>query len=297
MPVNSRVETTEAGAVASIVEAQPRILSIAYSADTIPLAIVPEGAQLESVKSYFDEYRTKPQRRKGTAALFDLSSFNAHANRFKSQDSALFADPTPNAPKLVAVLNYAPATSTDFGDHRGVYAFPLSDEWLAWGKTNGTQLSQAAFAEFIENRIADIGDPAAAGQTAQDVAALISATYASPSRLLEVSRGLALNVDRQLKQQVSLANGECSFAFSEAHSDASGAPLKVPGAFLITIPVFRGGALYQLPVRLRYRAKDAKVVWFYELYRQDRVFDHAFREACDTAAKETALPLFFGMPE
>lgn len=85
--------------------------------------------------------------------------------------------------------------------------------------------------------------------------------------------------------------------FSEQHQDEKGAPLKVPGAFLLGIQVFKGGALYQVPARLRYRVTNQVVSWSFALYRTDVLFQHAFTEACETAKAQTELPLFVGSPE
>ena len=76
-----------------------------------------------------------------------------------------------------------------------------------------------------------------------------------------------------------------------------GQPLKVPGAFLVGIPVFRGEIGYQLCVRLRYRKSGASLVWIMELWRHEEVFDTAIKEACDMVKKATELPLLVGTPE
>lgn len=261
--------------------------------------ILPAGLEPYSIKELVDEYRTVPERRKGTASLQDLASFVAHANRFKCETSAIFADPTK--PSLVSVLDYHPAGPKNedarHGGHRGLYLFPLSDEWKAWKDLDKKPLGQAEFAEMVETRITDFADPAGAGESAKTLSQLVGCQFASPSRLLELSRGLTVRVGARVQNATNLATGEASMRFESAHSDEAGAPLKVPGAFLIAVPVFRSGAMYQLAARLRYRVQGPSVTWFYELYRPERAFDHAFREACDTAQKETDLPLFVGSAE
>lgn len=47
----------------------------------------------------------------------------------------------------------------------------------------------------------------------------------------------------------------------------------------------------------RYRARSGAISWCYQLYRPEKVFEHAFDEACETAQAETDLPLFMGHPE
>jgi len=71
----------------------------------------------------------------------------------------------------------------------------------------------------------------------------------------------------------------------------------MPGMFVLAIPVFKLGALYRIAARLRYRKMSSGLHFWFDLWRPDRSFDHAFREACVRAQVETNLPLFFGKPE
>jgi uncharacterized protein YfdQ (DUF2303 family) len=277
------------------------------------------GLEAHPIKQFLDPYAERPDRREGTARLEDLDSFIAHAERFKDDSSALFACSARSAPSLTSVLDYheknalefIPATETAkidvrkvigaprFGKHRGVYAFPLSDEWKAWTAQNGVKLDQAAFAEFIEAHLLDLAEPSngGAGAYATDVALGLGCSLAGPSKLLELSRGLSVRVGSLVTNSANLATGEAQLTYQTQHTDDAGAPIRVPGAFLLAIPVFKGGAPYQIPARLRYRIREKAISWFFELHGADRVFDHAFGESCARAAKETNLPLFRGSPE
>lgn len=299
----SNTHRTEADAVAEIVakHIDPKILTVSgYTAGGPQVVAVPTGFKLESTKKFVDEYRTRPDRREGTAKLEDLDSFIAHAKRFADEGSAIFADPNFARPSLTSVLDYHPAGAESdprFGRHRGVYTFPLSEEWAAWQAKDTEPMGQAEFAEWIENRIVDIIDPSQAGESAKALGEAIGCAFASPSKLLELSRGLALRVDVKVKSAKNLGTGESQMQYATEHQDESGAPLKVPGAFLIALAVFRNGPPYQIAARLRYRHREGSLTWFYEMHRYDRVFEHAFKEACDRAKAETALPLFMGSAE
>ena len=262
----------------------------------VKVLVAPKGFDIHGLKGFADAYRTAPERREGTAQLLELESFIAHAKRFADVDSAIFASPDAAAPKLVAVLDYHRATAEGaprYGKHRAVYPFPLSEEWKAWQAKNGKQLGQKDFAEFLEDRIGDVAAPPADHDLVKHGGSL-----ASPSQLVELSRGLDVHVGAQVKQAVKLSSGEAQIQFITEHKDGDGKPLKVPSAFVIQIPVFRNGALYELGVRLRYRvAPGAGVSWFFEIHRADRVFDDAFKEACLKAGSETSLPVFVGTPE
>lgn len=258
------------------------------------------GWTFESVLGLLDDYQDRPDRREGTATFFDLDSFIAHALRFKSEHSAIFASPGNGSPHLTSVLDYHPSGATSlpaFGKHRGQYAFPLSDEWKTWTGKAGKGMGQQEFAEFIENHVVDVLDPATAGESAKALANTIGCSFAAPSKLLAISRDFSVNVGARVRQVQNLATGEISVQYQVEHADDKGALLKVPGAFLVGLPVFKNGTPYQLSVRLRYTVRDGSVTWRFELHRADRVFDHSFREACDKASEETGLPLFLGSPE
>jgi hypothetical protein len=297
---------TEAAAVAEIVaeHIKPHALYIEPTEgdDHAPvhLLAIPKGFELKDMAPFIDAAKQRPDMRTGTATLHDLQSFMAHATRFKSNASALFAlqEGTSSA-SLTCVFDYhepgfngLPA----FLAHKGSYAFPVAEEWTAWHAQNGKIMSQDVFAQWVEGRLLDVLAPERASEQMRELMEPMG-TFAGPSRLLELSRGLALRVGAKVAHQVNLSTGETQLQYQTEHTDERGAPVKVPGAFLLGIPVFRNGARYQIAARLRYRIQAGTVSWFYELHRTDRIFDHAFREACEEAQKATGLPLFYGSPE
>jgi uncharacterized protein YfdQ (DUF2303 family) len=299
-------------------------LNLEHGGLTVPVLSVPNGSgrAVMSVKKFLDEYRLAPERRRGISTHGDLPSFIEHVNRFKDADSALFATPLrrdeqgrlTRPPSLTAVLNYhriGAAGAPQFGDHRSVYDCPLSEEWRDWARCDGEKMSQQDFAEFIEDRIADVvappvGAPTLAGgenvlateddARLLDAAKLLNGVFAGPSKLMELARGMAVTVNERVKQAVNLQTGEIAVQYETQHGEA-GQKVQVPNLFLIAIPVFELGSLYRMIVRLRYRAGNSGIAWFFQLYRPEKVFDHAFKEVAETARAGTELPLFYGAPE
>lgn len=272
------------------------------------------GFQLHGLKKLVDEhraiediYRDKPERRTGTAVFSDLSSFVAHTNRFADDDSALFANPGGDesslnrSPTLMSVLDYHKAGATSdprFGKHRGQYVFPLSEEWKAWVSKNEKLMTIGEFAQFLEDRLLDIVEPKHAMQNAKDFSAKVGAELAASLELLRVSRSLTVYDHQKCTNAVNPSTGEVQFTFESEHTNQKGGKLNVPTAFLIGIPLFRSSSdLYQIPARLRYRKTEHVVQFFYSLYKPARIFDAAFKDACDRAAEETGKPLFLGTPE
>jgi uncharacterized protein YfdQ (DUF2303 family) len=258
--------------------------------------VLPKSMAAHSLQPFFDEQLTAPRRRKGTASVDDVESFVEHVNRFKDDQSALFVNQEAKPPTMTAVLNYHRAGGEGdprFGDHRTLYKFPISDEWKAWTERNAKTMSQAEFAEFIEDRILDITSTKPKDGLAAEFTETLAAEYASASKLLELSRGLSITVGSSVRNAQNLATGEVEISYSEEHSPR----VKVPQAFLIAVPVFKRGDFYTVPVRLRYRTRDGAITWFYEMYRPERIVEHAVKEAAETAKASTNLPLFFGSPE
>lgn len=295
-------------AVAEIVRKhmQPVVLHLKQGALEGDVLLLPgeKGETLyEDVRGLLEPYRTCPERREGTANMTDLDSFNAHVNRFKDADTVVFAKDDRTAPALEAVLDYhraGPEAAPRFGRHRTRYSFPLSEAWKAWRAQSGKWMDQATFAAFIEDRLADVADPDGAGDAAdaaKDFIARFGSTFASPGKLLDLSKGLSLRVGMSMKNAVNLDTGEVQMQFITENTDGSGAPLKVPSAILLMLPVFERGAPFLLPCRLRHRAVEQRVMWSLTVYRDDLTFDAAFAGACKKTAEATGVPVYRGAPE
>lgn len=272
------------------------------NSDEATFLSVPEGRTILGVKQLLDLYLPHPERRTGTSLHTTLNSFIASTDRFKDEGTAIFLnDLDRSKPVMVAVFDYhehqVEGGHARFGQHRAQYDFPLSDEWTAWTEADGAKMSQTDFAEFLEDRIADVLAPESAGPTLKAHAATVGINLATPARLLELSKGLAVSVDKRVAQAVNLSTGESQFNFVETHNDKDGAPLKVPNGFAIGVPVFRNGVRYPVPVRLRYRITGGSVVWTISLSNTDKYFEDAISEAAELVADKTTLPVFRGRPE
>lgn len=271
----------------------------------VPALIVQSGVQAVP-ESIFDEYREHPKRRRGTATLTDLDSFIEHVNRFKSDESAVFANDTRTDPSLTAVLDYHPAgaaSAPDFGRHRSTFKFPLSDEWKAWHQSDKKAMGMRDFAEFLEDRIIDIEHPSDVSLTDEAMQGFIDklggiGRVATPTRLLELSTGLSINENSTIKEATKLQSGEGHLVFQTEHLDAAtGMVVDIPSLFLLAIPVFKKGDYYRVVARLRYRVHQGNLSFWYELWRTDRVFDHAYGEARGKVKEQTSLPVLLGTPE
>ena len=298
---------------------KPTLIVVEDPDTGIKVAALATGGMLRPLAAdFFDSARDTPRFRRGTAVLTTIDSFIAHVNRFGDADSAVFACDDRNAPKLTAVLDYHRA---DFdhvleghdepvrfpgifghGKHRTTFAFPLSDEWKAWNKANASVMSMADFSLFLEDRIGDIA--IAGDDFPEDVERFVNVNggaerIADFATLVELSRGLKVFESANVEEATNLATGEGHIRFSVEHETRgrTGGTIKVPTMFFIAIPIFNKGPFYRIGARLRYRKTAEGVKFWFDLYRADRSFDHAFAEAVEKVDVETEATVFYGAPE
>lgn len=272
--------------------------AIAGVPKTIPVFVNRQDGRVESVAPLFEPYRFAPKAKTGTANVTTLESFVELTDRHKTEDSVIFADTDWQDPSLTAVIDYHQAVSggdADNGKHRIHYAFPRSEEWKAWAGIHNKPLDQAAFAEFIEDHIADLAAPDT--MEAEDFQEKFGFKVAYPNELVALSRGLAVHTETRVKSNLVLQSGEGEITWDEEHKDAAGNKLKVPGMFILQIPAFHMGAPLRIPVRLRYRVKAGAVVWTVLLYRPDVFITEEVLRDLEQAARRTELPAFVGTPE
>lgn len=273
--------------------------------DHVPYAIIPEGMKVQDMKPLLDAWLPKPERRKGTAIVHDVDSFVRLSRRFKAETSAIFCKGTIEghtiSAQLLSVLNYNPEgvknADADWGDHRVQYDFPVSKDLKKWLESDGETFNQKDFAEFLEDNCRDlvIGDE---GQFEEGFfGSMGTPKFATPSDIFQLSRGIEVRVNEKVHAAFRHSDGTQNVQFTSEHEGADGQPLRIPDWFVIGIRVFEDGLIYQIPVRLRYRVTQGSIVWFFQIYRMQEIFDIAFDQACRTAARELEMPMFKGTPE
>lgn len=287
--------------------------------ETPTLLSVPAGRTVQDVTQTFRsalEHLT-PSRRKGTSEVYTLESLIAWADRFKGDGSlaALFAVPKLAEPSLTCVANWHAEgganplgidETAQHGDHRAVYRFPVSIEWQRWTGLAGKSLSKDELAEFLNLNIKDVVAPTPAmlgqGEPAEDwerqmieIAALVDGRFASPRRLMELSRTFSATEATEFKHVRDRSSGEGMVIEATNHVDAAGDRVQIPNLFVIGIPVFDGGQSYPLAVQLLFTLRGG-LKFRVEVHDPETAFRHAFTRAAETARDQTGLPLLYGRP-
>lgn len=242
----------------------------AVNGGAVPYAVIPEGAAVEDLERLLPA----PVRARAEVTAKSEATFSAYVNRFKGENTSIFAD--QQAFSLVGVIDYHGPTAAAWCDHRVSYSAPRSLEWQTWRTSSGKRMAQPDFAQFIEDNVVDIRSPAGAD-------------------VLEVARSLQAKKAVEFVSAIRLADGSQQFTYNETvDGSAAKGTLKIPEEFKLGIPVFFGGESYEVTARLRYRIAEGKLQMWYELYRPEHIEQDAFGHVCAGVAEATAITIWEG---
>ncbi len=243
--------------------------------------IVVNGQVLTVTPGEHTNFAVRPVRVTQAVEVRDAASFLAYWGLYSDANSRAFADRDHN--KIVAILDYHEAANeateqyARWCKHQVTLQLRYTEEWETWTKKNGEQMSQADFAEFIEDNGPDIIEPKAAA-------------------MYEMASNLQAKRDVQFAQAVQLSNGQTQFAYREEINGTWGSDkLQVPTAFKILIPVYEGQKPVEIIARLRYRINGGKLAMWYQLLHVDRQEREAFESIVQTLRGD-GRSVFIGKP-
>lgn len=275
-----------------LAQIENRITEVEVDGVDVPVALTPNGMTLHVLADVIkaaDERAQKPRRLRGTATHHELESFITHLNAFKDPASVVFAD--VNNVKLTAVFDYNVAGAgtegenvARWGQHRSVYACPLSAEWKRWTGANEQWMGQDKFAQFIEDNMVDLANPSSSDYDVMP----------KPAAVLEMARKLSINIQGEFKREINQTTGESTLINKTEHGPNS---TKIFKAFVLGIPVFEAGEKYRVEARLRFTIADGPPKFSYALYQSDAIKRDAFGEVRAKVAAATDLPVYAGSPE
>lgn len=191
-----------------------------------------------------------PYRKRGQIIVFDAASFNmVLADNADAGNIAIYIDRSPTKPAVVAVLNGHGKNGAGWGDFRAAIEFRPTPQWAKWTGIDGKMMPQTTFAEFIEDNLADIAEPAGA-------------------RMLEIATHLEATRTVNFKSAVRLSNGAVQFHNNEdTDAKVSAGKIDVPETFVLALAPIQGLPLYKVPARFRYRIVEGKLTLGLKLQR------------------------------
>jgi len=252
----------------------------------IPYTVIPAGYTLHDL----ERLMPLPARKKANIQTTEVDSFINYTNKHAQGvlGTAIYArvDTEKNAFSLVAIIDDNPLfhdnTIASWREHRCTFTGKSSVEWTRWIEKNKQTFTQSDFATFLEDNLPDI-----------------AATEGMPTGtdILAMSLGFEANAEKRLRSKINLQSGGVRFEFVDDEDKDTRTRMDVFQRFTIGIPVFDGStSAYPIEARLKYREKEGKVSFWYELIRPDRIFRAAVTDEMTRTKAETGLEVFIGTP-
>lgn len=240
-----------------------------------PFALKPEGCEVHILER-IDE-RPRPEHVKASPTFDDAASLVEYFNRFKDDDSTLFAD--LDSSTIVGVLDHHQAKEKESGgaryhDHVATFKAKHSPEWLAWVGMSGKRVSQEAFAIFIEDNAPDVVSPSAA---------VISA--------------MALNLEAsgssEFKSSKRLEDGSLHFHYAqEVNGTSNGVP--VPKEFRVLLRPYIGGDKVGMTAKFRFNKDGGRLTMGVDLQLIEQTKRDAFDSIVEKVAEDAERVVLWG---
>lgn len=245
---------------------------------------MPPGWKLEERDN--EKLLDAPRRKRATIELNDADSFVEYHKRHGSLGNSTIwciANYKAGEVKFTSIINDhgEAANAAAWRDHKASFSPEFSEEWNRWTGKNKTPFNQTEFASFIEENLKDI-----------------ASVDGSPSgaQMLEMALTFEANQDMRFKSAIRLQSGGVTMSFAQDDDAQTIQKMQVFDRFTIGLQVFWNGDAYRVDARLRYRVRDGKLTFWFELIRQDKVLEDATSTLISQIKEKTGTPFFFGNP-
>lgn len=288
-PIRSTLEATGASNIAETLAAEmkkPEIFDSEIDA-ALKHLLLPPGWQYQAIDE--EHVLDTPRQLRAKVALSDRESFVAYVRRHQPASGTdcrtiwCSADWTAGQLQFLALIDdHAPAQAhASWRKHVAAYAPATSVEWKRWHQQDRKAMSQVEFASFVEDNRTSIASVEG---------------FPTSAQMFEMAINMEANQDVRFKSAIRLQNGGTQLQFIADDDKQTIERMQLFERFAIGIPVFWNGDAYQITARLKYRVRDGKVSFWYELERTDVVFEAAARELIAAVRAGAEVPFFFGAP-
>ncbi len=238
--------------------------------------VVPEGGVLNIIEPARDALLDAPRRVLGTTTVYDADSLAFLWGKHATPASELYADPV--AHRIVGVLNAdASHEQAGFRDHRVELVCRKTPAWEAWAASDGRLVDQMTFAEFLEDRLAEVVDPPGA-------------------TMLELAQSFQASTKVDFKGAVAVNSGVRALQYEETQTARAGqkGAIEIPATFTVALQPFEGGDAYRVVARFRYRIRDGHLTLGYRLDRPQDVLRTAFDDVRGKVTEQTGATVLLG---
>lgn len=248
--------------------------------DGDPFIVLPQNYRTESISKFLS-----PTRITCHPQLIESGSFSDYVNRFKTEDTIIFANVTDVGATLDAMLDYhgpAPKLKPAYCEHQATFQTIATKEWSDWMAANGKKMDQGAFATWLEEHYPLITDPSGAVllELVQTLIGKSDVRYNSAIRLKSGSSKLDFEEDVTLRGTTATKEGE----------------VELPQVITAGISPFQGTEKYEVKARLKYRIESRKLQLWFETIAPHRIVRDAILGIVKQIAEKTKIIPLIGRP-
>jgi len=243
---------------------------------------IPAGWEVKDTETLLDA----PRRKKARVGIATTPDFINYLKRQGSLDSCTIwceADYPIGKVEYTAIIN--DHTEAEDGqqwrDHIATYVPAKSVEWRRWNDANAKAMDQMTFANFLETNLADIAS---------------AEGYPTGTEMLTMATGLEIIQDSRIKSAVRIQSGGVRVEYVDDANADTAKSMEVFSKFALGLPVFWGGDAYQVEARLKYKLREGKLTFWYELTRPDKTLEDAAHSITAAIQSSTGFPMFHGNP-
>lgn len=229
----------------------------------------PESGNARGELIDLEKYLPTPIRKRTDQPFIETESFCTYVLDHKGPSTMLTGSPKLGA--FVAHIDYhgkrddAPSWCT----HRAHLTLQSDPDWVRWVSGSGKPMAQVEFAEFLEDMDHTIEEPKAAS-------------------VVEIVLKLQATSEHYFESAIDRDTGSATLNFKE-RTEQTGGTVKLPTQMQIAVRPYRSAKVVPVLVRLRYRVRDGKVAFTYQLLRADRIEEEAFNEIRERIGSLTGL--------
>jgi len=278
--MNHIIEDTQMNDMLAILTAGMMPQVPPHGGGSIPYVVVPQGYAVKDLESMLPI----PTRIRANVVVTDSNSFITYCTRHKNEASSVYAliDQENKTLTVQAILDDNAAQYPSWRSHVCLFKPALSVEWCRWSNSNGKAMSQGDFAAYLEDNLADVANVDGMPTGAQ---------------MLELALKFEATSDKRIKSRINLQSGGTRFEYVDDEDKDTRISMEVFNRFTLGLPVFDGSSsAYLVEARLKYRERDGKVNFWYELIRPDKVFKAAVTEELGAIRAGTGMPVLHGNP-
>lgn len=225
-----------------------------------------------------------PKVLKQTVAIQTSGSLKQYINRFKNDDSMLFADIGANV--ITAVIDYhrepgdvgpdgeAANPKAMHGAHSAILTLPFSKEWGIWTQSNEKLMSHVDFANFLEENGIDFLHP-------------------SGSELLDICRDLQVTGTKHFESSVRLGD-TVKLTYKRDENATTSTEMELPSEFTICIPVYFEEPPVTIRCLMRRRIDDGVLHLGYKMIRLDNTRQAEFQRIAGVVQFDTNITMVNG---